>query len=432
MLTAKTILKGVLYFVLFLILLYFAWAAYINFHGDEKPDAGRDAFYAQTEIVIPDIDNLAVAMSGINASEGADMIKHGRFVINQFENEIKDGMAKALVQAAGKLEFVGTRDDFDCWIDDTIEKTTSNCASTERIKSLIVANKTLIARYKDIQTMQHWQGQTYGGGQTFIDLNQLLAAEIKVDIAEGKTELAYQKWYANYLFVNRLLNTQTNMIGRAIFLVMQGLSLNSLDAMLHQSPELITVHQDELLHLLPPKGLNEQSLISMLKAEYHFSENAFIKIQSADPKFHANYIRNRIYHVHQDILKEARKTPFLFEDSKNRLHEKYHYGPGDSIHLNWLNPLNSLLSKMATRHAFSGFNLVGSMHTKSTQVKLLNLSIQIRAQSIADKDIRAFLIRAGRNYYNPFTNKPASWDAVKRVLYVNDLEDKKRRVEVKL
>lgn len=80
----KFILKIVLFTITLLILLVLLWAAYIAYRGDEARDAGRDAFYAQSIIAVPDNQNIAVAISGINAPIGADIIAHGRFVIDTY------------------------------------------------------------------------------------------------------------------------------------------------------------------------------------------------------------------------------------------------------------------------------------------------------------------------------------------------------------
>ena len=50
----KSLLKYILSTIALIVLLVIAWVAYINFHGDEVPDAGRDAFYARSYIVVPD------------------------------------------------------------------------------------------------------------------------------------------------------------------------------------------------------------------------------------------------------------------------------------------------------------------------------------------------------------------------------------------
>lgn len=76
----KTIkpIKLLICFGLINLLIFSALVAYSFLHV-EKPDAGRDEFYASSETNVPDNQNIAIALSGLNAPAGIDIIKHGRF-----------------------------------------------------------------------------------------------------------------------------------------------------------------------------------------------------------------------------------------------------------------------------------------------------------------------------------------------------------------
>ena len=216
----KTILKIALFILALIVLLVISWVAYINLRGDEVPDAGRDAFYTRYAAVIPDSQNLAVAISGINAPIGTDIISHGRFVINAFEIElIGSSLKRKMINDIG-IKFTGNREEFDCWIDSELIKTSKNCASKERIRELSEENKLLIGRYKKLHQITSWQGAIDTGGQTLIDINKLLFADIKLDIDSGNYEVAYQKWKANTVFINHVLKQETTAIEKAIFMVM--------------------------------------------------------------------------------------------------------------------------------------------------------------------------------------------------------------------
>lgn len=214
-------------------------------------------FYASAQKSVPDTQNLAIAISGLNAPAGKNTVEHGRFLIDASNNYLTADAARFIANGPAKLNFVGKRDEFECWLDDQLIKTAANCASTERIKALLVANKTLYSRYLQLHTMPSWQGSTFGGGQSIIDLNVLLSAEIKLDIDEGKPEIAYQKWRDNFVFINRVLSADNTLIDRAIFLVVDGFSLGSLEYLLFKSPDVGLLHIDELNILLKPSGLEK-------------------------------------------------------------------------------------------------------------------------------------------------------------------------------
>lgn len=428
----KSIFKLVLIATACIVLLIICWRFYINYHGDEAPDVGRDAFYARSTNTIPDNQNIALAISGINAPAGTDMISHGRLVINTDQNDLLNSDFKTqLINSIG-IKFTGKREELDCWLDDALQKTPDNCASKQRIRELLEENKLLIGRYKKLYQITSWQGITHSGGQTLLDVNRLLAADIKLDIDTGKVEAAYQKWKANTVFINHVLKQETTVIEKAIFMVIDGFNLASLEYLLLRQPQVMTDHHQELMIFLKPIGLKKYNLEGMLKADYHFYEDYLFKNVTAEQNIHVNYILNRIYRVHNDFLKEAQKTPFTFKQSQQKLHQRYYFGRYQLWNFDLLDPQHSLISNTVVNGFLSSFNLVRSMQSKSALMKLLNLKINIQQQKIVDTDIQAFLNKAGSEYLNPFTNKPMRWDAKKRSLICDRLNSDETPVVVKL
>lgn len=60
----------------------------------EDPDACRDELYANSQSNISDNQNIAIALSCLNAPAGADMFKHGRFVVYSLHKTQSDVDAK--------------------------------------------------------------------------------------------------------------------------------------------------------------------------------------------------------------------------------------------------------------------------------------------------------------------------------------------------
>jgi hypothetical protein len=419
-LTTKITLKRVLYSLVALIILLLIWAGFALFY-DESPDVGRDAFYAISANQTPDNQNLAIAISGINAPEGKDSIKHGRFLIDASKNDLTRDAARFLANGAAKLNFVGKRDEFECWLDDKLEKTASNCASVKRLKALILANKTLLARYQQLYTMPHWQGSTFGGGQTIINLNVLLAAEIKLDVDEGRQELAYQKWRSNFQFVSRALATQSTMIERAIFLVADDLCLGSLEYLLTSSSQTSTKHYDELQTLLKPNSLNRYNLKGMLRADYALINNEFMTKQQHIDYVHPNFIRNRIYRMQMEFLESAHKPPNTFSSTNEQFIKKYKETQS-VFDINWLDPFNSFLANKIMGGLPRGFELIKSMHHHNGTINALNLITQIRLKNIDSADVQNYINLAGTEFNNPYTGKPMQWNAEKKaIIFTNPL-----------
>ena len=428
----KSIFKIALPILTLIVLLTISWVAYINLRGDEVPDAGRDAFYASFTAVIPDSQNLAVAISGINAPVGTDIISHGRFVNNAFQIDLlSSSLKRKMIDDIG-IKFTGKRGEFDCWVDDVTSKTAENCASKERINKLLEENKILIGRYKKLYQIPNWKGLTSSGGQTLLDINKLLFADIKLDIDAGKYEVAYQKWKANTVFINHVLKQETTTIEKAIFLVIDGFNTGSLEYLLLKQPQIMNNNYQELRGLLKPVGLTRYNLQGMLRAEYYFLEDNLFRKLNAEKNVHDNYLRNRIYRVHNDFLNEAQKSPFTFKESQSKLHQRYYFGRYQFWNVDLLDPQHSLISNMVINSFLHSFNLVASMQSKSGLTKLLNLKINIHQLKVADADIQTFLNSSGSEYFNPFTNKPMRWDAEKRMLVCDRPDSENKRIEVKL
>jgi hypothetical protein len=416
--TAKTVFKSILYFALSVIFIIAAWAAYIYFRGDEKPEAGRDAFYAVNEKPVPNNQNLAIAITGLNALEGKDSIKHGRFLIEASKNDLTRDAARFLANGPAKLNFVGKRDEFDCWLDDKLGKTAINCASVERLKALLLANKTLLDRYQQLYTMPNWQGSTFSGGQTIIDINVLLAAVIKLDVDEGRPEIAYKKWRDNFVFISRALAAKNTMIERTIFLVADSLSLKSIENVLLKSPEISTQHYDELQYLLNPSGLDRYNIKNMLRADYEFINNEFTTKQQHIYYVHPNFIRNRIYRMQLDFYESAQKSQSTFAKTSERFNQQYK--SQNIFNINLCDPFNSYLANKIVGGLPIGFELIKSMHHHNATMSALNLLTKIRVNNIESANIQAFINKAGPRFNNPFTEKPLQWNAEKAaIIYQN-------------
>jgi len=414
---------------LILSLFIFSWVVFAIFH-EESPDVGRNGFYATTHGNFPDNQNVAIALAGLNAPSGADVFKHGRFVIDTYKNTLNDFLAKLIIEKAGKLSFVGNSEEFDCWLDYSIEKTNENCASPERIKLLLIENKELLSRYAQLFDLPCLHEGTWNG-QTVINLNKLISAEIQLDVEAGNAEAAYKKWFANHQFISNVLKQEGNALNRAIFLVVDGINLDSLENLLFKSPETGINHFDKLNPTLKSNGLESYNLKGMMRAEYTLV-NDLLKKQKKIAYLHPEFIRNRIYRAQMDFLDKAQKPPSTFEVSRNELNKKYGFSTLNLMGYYWLDPYNSMLANMITGGFIKGLYLVSSMHTKNSLICLLNLSVQIKQQKIVKIEIQAFLDRAGIENNCPFTNKPMQFDSEKNIIFCENPETKSRVAQVRI
>lgn len=421
-------IKLLIWFGIVNLLIIFALFAYSYLHV-EKPDAGRETFYASSSKPIPDNQNIAIALAGLNVPPGIDIIKHGRFVVDTYQQQKNDDEAKKIIEAVGKLDFLGA-DELDCWIPSTEPYTDEKRVSTERVKTLLAENKELLTRYKSMYSMSMLQGMN-SNGQYVINLNKLISAEILLDLANGDANSAYIKWRDNHLLISRVLKQDGTMIDRAIFLVVDGISLSSLENILFKSPKISITHFEELNSLLKANKLERYNLKAMLRAEFMlFNTELFIKNKD-NKAMNVDYIKNRLYRFQLDFLNRAQLPPSTYDESMSEMRDKYEFG-SNIFKYDWLNPQQSVLANLLISGQARGFHLVKSMHNKDALIKLLNLSIHIRQQKISEADIQTFLNKAGNEYYSPFTNKPMLWDATKKVIYYIEPSSEGRKVAVRL
>jgi hypothetical protein len=399
----------------------------------EKPDAGREAFYASSQANIPDNQNIAIALTGLSAPAGADIVKHGRFVVDTLQKTLSDVDAKKIIAAAGKLDFVGTSDELECWVPSTEPYVDEKCASSERVKTILADNKELLSRYKSLYSIPSWQGVS-GNGQYVININKLISAEILLDLESGNADSAYTKWRDNHVFISHVLKQDGTMIERAIFLVVDGISLMSLENILFKSPEIGITHFDELNSLLKANKLERYNLKGMMRADYLFIINGMSKSRQSlgnAKALNIDYIKNRLYRFQFDFLNRAQMPPSTFDLSISEMSNKYELST-NIFNYDWLNPLQSVLANLLISGQLNGFSLVKSMHSKDALIKLLHLSIKIRQQKIPEAEIQNFLNNAGIEYYSRFTNMPMQWDAKKKVIYYIEPSGEKRKVVVRL
>ena len=215
----KSLLKYSLSTIALIVLLVIAWVAYINFHGDELPDAGRDAFYARSSIVIPDNQNIAVAISGINAPVGTSIIDHGRYVLDVYASAESNKASEEIIAKKGEIELTIKSDELFCWFNDAFKNTPDRCASPLRVRTLLSENKLHLARYANLQKLPYLQG-VIKNEMPVIHINELMATEIKLDIDDDKSTIAYQRWLQNHHFIERVLAQDGDTLNRKLFLLL--------------------------------------------------------------------------------------------------------------------------------------------------------------------------------------------------------------------
>ena len=386
---------------------------------DEELLPAAKAFYAVRDVMIPDEQNAAIGLFGLYAPVEADVMAYGKRAQQISARSPASNETFQQTEKLGTLPFKSTPEK-ECWINahggKRIESAT--CALPERLASILRDNVHL-ARYKEIQKLSYADMGAYRAGGV-IGVNELLHAEIMLDVELGRSEQAYQKWRDNYAFIGWLHAANGTWVMTSVGLIIESLSYAALDGMLRAAPQLIAAHYDELRTLLTPSDLSRYNLPAIMRAEEKLAQLLLITSDMHWPNslwlpFHRpNYHSNRQYEFAQAFLRVAAGDPAnLPANATSSLAE---FSRIDFGLIDYTNVVNSITSRLFLAGQLKTGGLLENMHGIIAQQRLYTLRLQIAKEKIPDAEISSFLAAAPVGLYNPFDGKPMQWDSTKRTL----------------
>lgn len=388
---------------------------------DETLDPNFDRFYTDHHRIVLDKDNAAVGLAGLDAPVGADFMAVGLVVFKNAQLNLISPQSKVqTTKAKNKIEFVGSREELDCWTDiPESAKDAPRCASEKRLNEILRANATLLDRYWQVARTPHFQGYN-PNGNLFLMINRLIAADVQLKLRHGSYEDAYQEWWGNYRFLSRMISSDVTWIDKAVFCVADGFSLESAESLIHTYKGIATLHGDELLDMLEHGGMARWNLAGLMRAEYdlHYQLTNILNTQIW---FHPNFIRNRMLHSAQDYLMAIDSPPSLVADRTLAvLRENGGLNSWTNDYLR--DPMNTFIVRglllNLTPHTAVG--LLKPMYIHDARRRALTSAVLIKRRGLKDDEIAKFLASVGPELKNPLTGDPMSWDAKKRVIrFVN-------------
>ena len=408
----STITRKVFRVVLVLLGLIILYVAFLWLRPDEALNPAAEAFYQVQAAPIPDEQNATLALSGITAPAGVDVIGHGKRIKKIYTDTRDPKSAWEQVRMLGSHDFVYPPE-VECWLNSSALKgaNENKCVSAERLAGIIHESPHL-ARYKQIQNMTQFERRAIFRGHILISLNKLLHAEILLNLQQGRAEIGYQKWRSNHMFLNGLSAASGTWVITAINLVNESLSFAMLDDLLRRAPMLVVAHEEELTQMLARKDIEHFNLDDIMRAEEEIVRNDSNPILDAFRR--PNYQTNRQYDYAQAFLHAARTKPANVARSVNAVSRAFTDLSFASI--DYTNLINAVLSKLYIRGQLKTGELLSSMHANIALQRLNMLRIQIVKAKKSDAEIDAFLQAASFELRNPFDGKPMQWDAVKRTI----------------
>jgi hypothetical protein len=383
---------------------------------EEPLDPAWQAFVAQP--AIPDDQNIAIGLAGLDAPRGTDFMAFGRKAHAKFFDSALIDFAAAIRPPPDRLDFVGREENIECWLDD--EAPVGNyreCVKAARVHALFAENEEIFRRYATIRKLTRYAGHMEG--PSLISLNRLICAANTVDVQAGKGELAYQRWRENHEFLQRIAKVDANWVPTAIHLVVHGLSFNSLEIILHHDPGIIDRHYDELQALIAPMPLGGYDPNAIMRAELRMLDK-LIDRSDLQQWISPNLFRNRLLRYANEAIAIASTPAKQIMDRSKALNIKF------QSDANWQSLVARIpQSAVGARELAEGlpfsFELARSMRDKEARLRLLTLRLYAAKNRVADNDMPVFLQQSGSALLNPYTNQPMRWDAAKRVIYYEDI-----------
>ncbi len=391
-------------------------------HPDEPLDPNYHRFYTDNHKEVANQENVAVGLAGLDAPSGVDFMQVGlaAFKSAQANQSLKQSEAQLdQPELKDKIAFVGTKEELDCWIGlREAEDTAPQCASEQRLKDILHANKILLERYWKIAQLPHFQGLPVNT-QIFIDIHRLIAAEIRMKLNHGSYEDAYAEWLVNQQFVNRMIGEEAGWMEKAIFIVADSYSKASAESLFHMYTGIGTRHGDELIPLFSSAGLSRWNLPGTLRAEYDVWQ-PFVAAYEPQFWFHPNYIRNNWLHSSQAFIAAAQDPQnFANQEARKVLFESGGFRSWSNDYFK--DPMNTVLVRgfLLDSLGYKSIDLLKSMHISDAKQKAMTLALLIKRRNLKDREVASFLENVDLELRNSFTGKIMTWDAKKRAIVFN-------------
>ena len=386
---------------------------------DERIDPDVDAFYTRPPVA--NEENAAIALAGLSAPIGEDFMKFGLAKVEADTQAIRDH--NYLPATKGPVTFAGHPEELYCWVKlpQSSDSSQAQCASEQRLKTLIQENAVLLARYRQARLLPHLSGMWSNAG-LLLNLNWLIAAEVELNIRQRHFEAAYQQWRDNYQFISRMIGEDGSWIDKAIFMTAEKVGLVAIESLIHSYPDLAVKHKDELHRLLKPAGLNRWNLPGVMRAEYLMFDPI---LAPGTTKFwvHRNFIRNHFYRSALAVLSTATLPPAIVKDKIEQvLAECCDVRKWSNDY--WRDPMNAGFFRLIGGGQIKSVELIAVMWDRDGELRALNLALKIKTQKIPDNSIENFLADTGPELKNPYTNLPMIWDPAKRVIRFDSLRQK--------
>jgi len=206
------------------------WVA-LNRFLDESPHNNRVATLETRQARIPESQNIAVGVIGLLAPRGSDFIQHGSMLKAMYESNTPYRQILEAMNGASSLQPTIESHDLYCWLDGT-GLDPASCIPFDEAPEILQQNAELLRRFRSLQSLESYSNLFALTNSEIITIARLNLADIRLDLENGKSEEAFQKWKGQLRMTRAMLRGADTWIGKAISLVVFGLTYPSLEEIL--------------------------------------------------------------------------------------------------------------------------------------------------------------------------------------------------------
>jgi hypothetical protein len=130
-----------------------------------------------------------------------------------------------------------------------------------------------------------------------------------------------------------------------------------------------------------------------------------------------NTSRNKFYQFQKDTISLFEIPASEFKTAQKSYRSKYKLDEINTINIfllsletDWHSPRLGTVVGLILDFDVIGADLINAMNRRDAQNRMLNLYVQIKARNIPDDQISNFLNNTSSSLYNPFTDKPFTYD----------------------
>lgn len=391
---------------------------------DEKLSEGFNEFFFKDEI--SESENGLFAFYGLSAPIGKDIYRYGKDLFYKkitYEDADKE-----------KIDFKGDHKSLKCWRTQNGKKEALEnnelCAKKEDILKMLKDNQLLVKRYNSLRNYSRFADYDIGGynnGGLLIQINVLLLANMAVEKDGAK---ALKTWVDNIKYIQKVVSDKQTMVGKSIFLALYNMNINFLPVLIEKHPNLLKKknHLDQINQVLsaPAFGKDGWNIASTMRAEYEIIKLLNKEVDSRFSKplkntflflrgfsfYKPNATKNKFFELSKDMVWLSEQTASSFKNGKHKLDSKYSYDKNKlTVYL-----YNSI-GKFIIYGMYSGGDLILSMHSIKSRMVMLKLYIDAKKQGITKENMRDFIEKSDKAYYNPLTDKPFEWDKKSGSIY---------------